>query len=78
MLFRSDVLKTGMQQRLDDLAQLEQSSVGTQRHIDQTQAQYVDLARQLAELRNIQAALRQDLGIPAPINATNRPAVPRG
>jgi hypothetical protein len=53
--------KIGMGNRLDDLQRLERSNADTQRHIEQTQAQYVELARQLAALRNIQAALRQDL-----------------
>jgi Mg2+ and Co2+ transporter CorA len=52
--------KVIMERRLDNLQRLGRSKDDMQRRIADTHADYVELARQLTALRNIQSALRED------------------
>ncbi len=52
--------KVVMERRLDNLQRLGRSKTDSQRHIEETQAEYVELAKKLTALRNIYNTLHQD------------------
>jgi hypothetical protein len=53
--------KQGIERRLDALQRHERSKDATQGHIDESQAQFVELGRQLTALRNIRDRFSRDL-----------------
>ena len=72
-----DTHRVVMERRLDNLQRLGHSKNETERHIAETQAQYVELARQLTTLRTIYNTLHQSPAPEAAADANPRVAAQR-